>query len=103
MTFLSSSRRDKVSLIFFFASLCSFSALAQTAAPTPTPPAQTGQVGPGKCATITPAKGVVPTPPNTAAPKVLDAALTSTTRKTLQDAMNATSTNDPAQPVAPAK
>jgi Spy/CpxP family protein refolding chaperone len=52
MTFLSSSRRDKVSLIFFFASLCSFSALAQTAAPTPTPPAQTGQVGPGKCATI---------------------------------------------------
>jgi hypothetical protein len=96
MTFLFRHRGNTVSLIFFFACLCSFSALAQT-------PASTGQVGPGKSATITPAKGVVATPPNSAPPKVLDAALTPTTRKTLQDAMNAAANTNSTQPVTPSK
>ena len=63
----------------------------------------TSQVTPGHTATITPTK-IVPTPATAPQDKIIASALTPTTRKTLQEAMNApATTNAASQPASPAK
>ena len=60
-------------------------ALGQT--PSATPPAKSGQIGPGASGSISPAQGVSGTTGD-AAHKKLDGALTPKTRQTLQEAMD---------------
>ena len=79
----------------FFLCLLALSAVAQNAGPTT-------QVGPGAAPSASATKGIGPAAPNTPQNHILNGALSTQTRQTLQEAMNSARTSDTSH-VPPAK
>jgi hypothetical protein len=80
-TFLRRTVWGELILAGAFSCLFALSASAQNAG-------STTQITPGTTATAPPTKGIGPAPANTKQGKILDGALSSQTRQTLQEAMN---------------
>ena len=93
-TFLSKSIPGKVLLTGAFSCVFTLAALAQTT---------TTQVVPGSVATGSPTKAIGPAPANTPQNDILDGALSSKTRRTLQEAMNSVPAASTAHPAPQSK
>ena len=93
-TFLSKSIPGKVLLTGAFSCVFALAALAQTT---------TTQVVPGSVATGSPTKAIGPAPANTPQNDILDGALSSKTRRTLQEAMNSVPAASTAHPAPQSK
>lgn len=95
-TFLSKSIPGKVLLTGAFSCVFALAALAQTTN-------TTTQVVPDSVATGSPTKAIGPAPANTPQNDILDGALSSKTRRTLQEAMNSVPAASTAHPAPQSK
>jgi len=95
--FLTRTIRGEIMLAGAFSCLFALSALAQNSS-------STSQVGPGSTPSASSTKGIGPAPANTPQNHILNGALSSQTRQTLQEAMNYSArTSDTAHPASPTK
>jgi len=95
-SFLSRLTRGDLLLTGVFSCLFALSAPAQSSG-------STSQVTPTSTAGSGPAKSIGPAPVNTKQGKILDGALSSRTRQTLQEAMDSARASDASHPAPPSK